>query len=428
MKYKTLAYLGLSLSVLSAVPIPAIAQTTSATVATPPKIAALDTYFSRFVRPNEPGIIVLVMKKGKVVHFSSHGFANVERRTPFTMDTAMHIGSTGKQFTAIAILLLVQSGAIDLDAPVSRYLSEFRGLDDRVTVRSLLNHTSGLNTYYPDEDPDQVGWKKLQDMVVKEGMGVPTGSQAARVLADMPLKFEPGTQWDYSNTAFEVAGTVVERVSGQSYPSFLQNRIFKPLGMTGAFALPNAARQNAATTAQSYEAVDGKENRRLGRVNRNRLDLRYLDGLSGAGTIFMTANDMVKYEAAWRANFPLLKEPQLIEMLRATGPARAEAYGLGVYLGFPTVTEPDVKGKLAALGPDIVTHAGEWPAYNTEYARFVSSDITVFTSLNRDYLFDDVGVIRNIPRAEVDKLPDELFFGSTAKMQIDVADIVRRMP
>jgi CubicO group peptidase (beta-lactamase class C family) len=391
-----------------------------------PRIDALDAYLSRLVQPNEPGLLSLVLRRGEVVHFNGYGYADVERKMLFSENTAVHIGSTGKQFTAIALLLLSQMGHVDLDAPVGRYLAEFANVHPGVTARRLLNHTSGLNTYYPDEDELQQGWKMLLALVEREGSATPSGSQAARVLAELPLRFEPGSRWEYSNTAFELAGTLIERVSRQSYQRFVEQHVFKPLGMHGAFALPNAFRQTASNVAKSYEAVDGRAVRRLALLDRDRLELRLLDGLSGAGTFYMTASDIIQYEAALRAYLPLLRPASAIQMVRPVGAARNEMYGLGLWVGFPFVSDKKLRSRLRRLGPDVMTHSGQWPAFNTEYARFVSADLTIFLALNRDYLLDDVAVLYNLPREQVDQLSPDIQSQAPSRMLVDVAQLALR--
>ena len=386
-----------------------------------PAIAALDQYFSRLVKDNEPGLTVVVVRKGRVVHFGGYGYADVENKRKFSPGTAMHIASTGKQFTALAILALVQMRRVDLDAPASRYVPEVMGLDAGVTVRRLLNHTAGVGTYYPGEDENR-GWNALLGLVESEKTGVPNGAQAARVLASLPLRFPPGTSWEYSNAGYELLGTIVERASGSSYQSFVEDAVFRPLGMTQSFLLPSD-RQSRPNVAASYVASNGIDQRELKRVDREGvLELRYLDALPGAGTAYVTPIDMVKYDAAWREGFPELQSTLVAQMLQPTGPAQQFAYGLGVFVGFPEITEPALRQQLARLGPKVMTHPGGWPAFYTQFARFESKDVTVFVTFNRDYLRDDAGAIRNLTPDEQRQLSDEMIGTSFTKMLADVAE------
>jgi CubicO group peptidase (beta-lactamase class C family) len=232
------------------------------------------------------------------------------------------------------------------------------------------------------------------------------------VLASLPLRFSPGTRWEYSNEGYELLGTIVELASRSSYQTFVEDAVFRPLGMTQSFLLPSD-RQSRPNVAASYVASNGIDQRELKRVDREGvLELRYLDGLPGAGTAYVTPIDMVKYDAAWRAGFPGLQSGLVTQMLQPTGPAQEFAYGLGVFVGFPEITEPALQQQLARLGPKVMTHSGGWPAFYTQFA---------FT-FNRDYLRDDAGAILNLTPDEQRQLSDEMLGTSFTKMLADVAE------
>ena len=165
-----------------------------------------------------PSASVAVVKGGKLVYTHAYGKAHIDPDKPATPDMRYSIGSVSKQFTAAAILLLQQDGKLSLDDPVGKYVPGLtRG--DEVTIRQILSHTSGYQDYWPE------------DYLMTPMMKPTTAQQIIDTWAKKPLDFEPGTQWQYSNTNYVIAGMIVEKVSGQKLMDFLGEHIFRPLGM-----------------------------------------------------------------------------------------------------------------------------------------------------------------------------------------------------
>jgi CubicO group peptidase (beta-lactamase class C family) len=170
---------------------------------------------------------VLVARRDAVVHSDAKGLADREVRTPNTLETKFRMGSMNKMFTATAILQLVQSGKIRLDAPIGTYLAAYpnRDVATKVTVHHLLTHTGGTGDIFgPEFDANRLRLKTLDDYVALYG---------TRALA-----FEPGSRWEYSNYGFLLLGVIVERVSGESYYDYVRDHIFKPAGMSGSGSEP----------------------------------------------------------------------------------------------------------------------------------------------------------------------------------------------
>ncbi|MGZ3545166.1 MAG: serine hydrolase domain-containing protein, partial [Gemmatimonadaceae bacterium] len=169
-----------------------------------------------------PSASVAVVKNGRVAYANAYGAAKLDPRLPATPDLRYAIGSISKQFTAVAILLLQQDGKLRLDDPVSRFIPGFtRG--NEVTVRQLLSHTSGYQDFWPQ---DYV-------MTVDPDMRRPVSSaDIMRRWATIPLDFEPGSAWQYSNTNYVIAAAIVERASNMKFMDFLRLRILTPLHMT----------------------------------------------------------------------------------------------------------------------------------------------------------------------------------------------------
>lgn len=165
---------------------------------------------------------VLVADGGEVVYRGAFGVANADWDVPNTLDTKFRLASVSKQFTAMLVLLLVEEGLIELDAPITRYLPDYpQESGDRVTIHHLLNHTSGIPSY--TDRPDFMRRDAKHALPVDEFV--------ATYCSDS-LEFEPGTQYHYNNSAYFLLGAIVEEVTERSYAQALRERVFEPLGMT----------------------------------------------------------------------------------------------------------------------------------------------------------------------------------------------------
>ncbi len=164
-----------------------------------------------------PGCAVLVRHNGKVVLSAGYGLANLEHKVPVTPTTVFQSGSMGKQFTSMAVMMLVEERKLSLDDPISKHLT-VPGSWSRITVRHLLTHTSGLGDY-PEDFSLQRDYseKDLLKMIVAQ-----------------PLAFAAGEEWNYSNLGYVTLGILIRKVSGEFYGDVLQKRIFGPLGMKDA--------------------------------------------------------------------------------------------------------------------------------------------------------------------------------------------------
>lgn len=165
-----------------------------------------------------PSASIAIVQHGKIVYTHAYGKARLEPIEAATPAMRYSIGSISKQFTATAILMLQQEGKLSIDDPVGKYIPGLtRG--DEVTIRQILSHTSGYQDYY------------AEDYTMTPMMEPTTAQHIIDTWAKKPLDFEPGTQWQYSNTNFVIAGAIVEKVSGEPVFQFLTERIFRPLGM-----------------------------------------------------------------------------------------------------------------------------------------------------------------------------------------------------
>jgi len=207
---------------------------------------------------------VLVAQKGKVLFSKSYGWADLEWNIPNSPTARFQIASVTKQFTAAAILLLEERGKLKTDDLVKKYLPDAPASWNKITIYNLLTMTSGLADHAADYEPTP------PDRLI---------------FTDKPLEFQPGEKWDYKNTNYLVLGYLLEKVSGQSYAAFLQENIFKPLGMNDSGLDSNVA--IVPHRASGYlPGADGIENAE--RVN--------IGGALSAGGLYSTTEDLLRWE------------------------------------------------------------------------------------------------------------------------------------
>jgi D-alanyl-D-alanine carboxypeptidase len=256
-------------------------------------------------RQHIPGMAIVVIKDGLVIERRGYGVADLKTRANVGADTAFPIGSVTKQFTATAIMLLVEAGKLDLDQPIRQYLSDLSPSWQPLTLRQLLSHTSGLSETYD--------WGKVKNPKDILKFGNPT------------LDFPPGESWSYSNTGFLIAGQIIEAVSGQSYQDFMRDRIFQPLGMDHT---------QAAVTPVPKLAMGYVWNNALLNHSFGESDLTGWQWADAAGNIISTATDMTQWAEALNAQ-KLLTPASYEQLWSATAlkNGRRVPYGLGWSVG-----------------------------------------------------------------------------------------------
>jgi len=180
---------------------------------------AIDTLIQEAYQPTEPGVAVIVIKNGQTIFRKGHGMANLELGVPIEPDMVFRIGSVTKQFTAVAILMLVEQGKLSLDDLVTKFLPDYPTQDYPITVKHLLTHTSGIKSY--TSMPEWIPlWRK--DFSVQELIDF---------FKYQPMVSAPGKRWAYNNSGYILLGAIVEKVTGLTYGEFIQQKIFEPLGM-----------------------------------------------------------------------------------------------------------------------------------------------------------------------------------------------------
>ena len=236
----------------------------SAVAVDPPGVAASDSLDSAFrlvreaVEKDEvPGAIALVARGGTILRHEAYGLRDIENQLPFTTNTLCWIASITKPVTVAAAMSLVDAGKLALNDPVEKYLPEFReqkdtnGLHHVFTVRHLMSHTSGL---VPNPPTRRSGWPiggPLDDFWLQQEL-----PEIVQTIARSQLRFQPGSKFEYSNSALFVLGRVVEVVSGKPYAACVKEKILEPLGMTDTYYAPPTA--EARRVATIYAGREGK--------------------------------------------------------------------------------------------------------------------------------------------------------------------------
>lgn len=258
-----------------------------------------------------PSASVAVVRDGKIVYAKAYGDARLDPKTPATPAMRYSVGSISKEFTAGVVLMLQQEGKLSLDDKVAKFFPDLTDAN-RITIRQILSHTSGYQDYWP------------QDYLMPMMRQPTTPAKIMDDWAKKPLDFAPGTQWQYSNTGYVVAGAIVQKITGQTPFEFLQQHVFPQLGITDAYdtnlrALPVGDARGYSRNALGPLRPSPKEG---------------VNWMFAAGELAMTASDLAKWDiamidqtllspASWRA----MQTDVMLNNGLGSG------YGLGVFVG-----------------------------------------------------------------------------------------------
>jgi CubicO group peptidase (beta-lactamase class C family) len=330
-----------------------------------PDFAAIDAYVEKQVKDlNLPGLALVIVHGDQIVHLKTMGVADPSGR-PIMPQTSFLIASLSKSFTALAIMQLVEAGQIDLDAPVQRYLPWFRVADadasTRITVRDLLNQTSGLSTLSGNSD------------FITRDSDDGAQERLVRGLSTTSLSSAPGTNFEYSNANYATLGAIVAAVSGQSYEQYVEDHIFTPLDMQNSFMYRDEARQHGMAAGYTY--LFGVP---------TAIELPDLRAGVAAGGVIASAEDMGHYLSAllsdgrYRDNAIL--SPQALTQLWQRPPGKAgedtSDYGMGwhVYEKWP-------------FGVAFRDHNGEAGNFHAYMALLPESDYGIAILVNASHPF-----------------------------------------
>ena len=295
-----------------------------------------------------PSVSVAIVKNGELTYAKAYGKSSLRPVRAATTDSRYALDSVTKEFTATAILLLAEEGKLSLDDPLRRWFPDL-GAAGAATLRQVLTHTSGIRDYWP------------QDFVTPEMTRPTTIAGIVKEWASRPLDFEPGSEWQYSNTGFVLAAAVVERVSGESYFHFLQHHVFEPLGM---------ARVADAVTTPAAEDAAGYTRYGLGPPQSAPKEG---DGwLFGAANLVMSPSDVARWDLGLM-NRSLL-QPASYDVQFAPLKLRS---GMSIHYGLGLDIE-EVDGRLrighSGSGSGFLADNRLWPTEHTAIVVLTNSD------------------------------------------------------
>ena len=311
---------------------------------------------------------VLVARDARVIYSKGFGSANLEWDIPNSPATKFRLGSVTKQFTAACVLLLEERGKLSVADPLKKYFPAAPAAWDKITIYHLLTHTSGIPSFtgFPD-------YAKLEPFAN-------TPEQLVARFRDKPLDFEPGEKWQYSNSGYVLLGHLIEKVTGESYETFVRENIFTPLGMKDSGYDSNSA--VISHRASGYvRTKDGFEN----------AGFIHMSVPHAAGALYSTTPDLLKWEQGLLGG-KLLKAASLEKM---TTPFKQNyAFGLQV----ETVD-----------GHKVIQHGGGIEGFNTELAYYPDDKLTlvVLGNVNGGAPGDIAGKLAAIVHGEAVKLPGE---------------------
>jgi CubicO group peptidase (beta-lactamase class C family) len=389
---------------------------------TPDKSKQVDDLITNFVEDNRAGAAVLIIQNGQKQHQKGYGLSDIERRMPICSDTVFDLASVSKQFTAIAILMLKDKGLLNLDRSIRDIFTEpkFPEWAKDITVRHLLNHTSGLPNY--DDifygDSKEESYKSKQEALDKvfnkvsakidlnwprkskpEGEAViePTSAEALRLIAlqERP-RFPAGKRWEYSNTGYMMLAQIVEKISGQKFADFMKENVFQPLGMSATFVLDERQKNGPVNPkrATSYDR---------GWKEYHEIDYTPLNYIYGDGNVNTNLEDMHKWAQALEVM--LRPDIHLEERPLISSQTIAEIFKLNTkdaYLLDETTNIPNTKygyGWYAgrARGLQLIWHAGGWAGFKTMIMHFPSARFAVIL-LSNNLKFPMYGMAFKIAR------------------------------
>ena len=308
--------------------------------------AVADYVKAEMERQHIPGLALLVTRDGKIIRSEGFGLANVELQVPVKPETIFQSGSVGKQFTATAVMMLVEAGKIGLNDSLTKYFPEAPPSWKNVTVRELLSHTGGFGDY-----PKNFNFRKDW-----------TEPQLLKLVGSIPLAYPPGTKWEYSNLGYLTLGILIHRVSGEFYGDFLQQRIFQPLGMRATRIISEA--DIVPNRAAGYRLVKGEL--------KNQEWVAPAMNTTADGSLYFSIVDLSKWDAALyegkllkRSSFDLMWTPAKLK----NGQPNKAGYGFGWFIE-------------QRNGHRCIHHDGSWQGFETAIDRYVDDHLSVVALTN----------------------------------------------
>ncbi len=334
---------------------------------TDPKNSKIDTQLDEYLSAQTTHFRfngnVLVAEKGEIIFQKSYGYADFDTKRLLNDTSVFELASVSKQFTAMAILLLKDKGKLQLTDSLRQYFPELPYKN--TTIYQMLTHTSGLPDY---ESAMNAKWNRNKiafnnDMI------------AFLAKEKLPVLFPPSTKWEYSNTAYALLASIVEKVSGQTFSAFMAANIFQPLKMnhTRIYNTRRSLKDTIPNYAYGFVYNDSLKKHFMPDSVAGLKFVIYLDGIQGDGVVNSTTADLLKWDRAI-THHTLLNENTQKEMLKEQAlvdTVKNAHYGFGVFM------------EKSALGY-VISHSGGWPGYTTFLARNVDKDQTIIVLSNNE--------------------------------------------
>jgi CubicO group peptidase (beta-lactamase class C family) len=313
------------------------------------KSEKVDEILAEFNKPDSPGASVIIIKNGKILYSQAYGLANLEDRIPITTKTNFRLASLTKEFTAMAIMILVERKKLTLDTHLTDIFPDFPAYGKPISIRHLLNHTSGLLDY--------------EDLVPK-GTTIPLIDRDVLWILEQQDKtnFPPGTKYEYSNSGYATLACIVEKVSGETFASFLKKNIFDPLKMYGTSVYERGF-STIPNRAYGYSASS---------TEFTRTDQSLTSAVQGDGGIYSSVNDLYKWDQA-------LYTTKLVSrkmLQQAFTPGQATQHGDNASYGFGW----DIS---QYRGKRCFSHGGSSIGFRTTIIRLLDDKFTVVLLTNR---------------------------------------------
>ncbi len=309
---------------------------------------AVDEYIrAEMEKQHIPGLSLLVSRDGNPIRAQGYGLANVELQVPVKPETVFQSGSVGKQFTATAVMMLVEENKIGLEDPLTKFFPDAPAAWKQVTVRELLSHTAGFTDY-----PKSFNFRKDY-----------TEDEVLKIVEGIPVAYPAGTKWSYSNLGYATLGILIHKVTGKFYGDFLQERIFKPLDMSTTRIISEA--DIIPNRAAGYRLVKGEL--------KNQEWVAPMINTTADGSLYFSINDLAKWDAALYTE-KLLKRSSLDQMWTVAklqnGQPNQDHYGFGWSI--------ETKN-----GHKVIGHGGSWQGFKTHISRYVDDKLTVVVLINQ---------------------------------------------
>ena len=299
---------------------------------------------SQMAKQKIPGVAIAVVKDGKPTIAKGYGLSNVELNVPVKPETIFQSGSMGKQFTAAAVMLLVEDGKISLDEKISKYLGEVPENWRNITIRNLLSHTSGMTDYAADFDFSRDH----------------TEADLLKIAKETPVAFAPGEGWEYSNLGYVTLGIIIGKVTGKFYGDFLRERIFTPAGMTSAQVISEA--DIVMNRSAGYRVVNGEI--------KNQTWVSPSMNTTADGSLYLSILDLIKWEEA-------------LSKRRLLRPASYDAIWTPAVLESGKITSYGFGWSIKSLnGGRLIEHGGAWQGFRTVISRYVDERLSVIVLAN----------------------------------------------